>query len=302
MSHILPPTIDPQAAKRWQHSAPAVSPWLHEEVARRMHDRLQWIVKAPSQWCHWEAVRGGLQAHELLQQQFAQSACTVYEPEAARLRVARDRLGSKWWQAAHWSTSAPRFEAPAEGSMDMLWANMLLHNVGDPQALIEHWQRTLKVDGYLMFSCLGPDTAQQLHRVYAALGWPAPGHSFTDMHDWGDMLVHSGFSEPVMDMERITLTFATPERLLQELRELGRNLHPERFLGLRGREWKRALLQAIEQHWPLKQADGQLALTFEIVYGHAYKPQPKVKLEASSAVSLQDMRTMLNQSRNRGLR
>lgn len=46
------------------------------------------------------------------------------------------------------------------------------------------------------------------------------------MHDWGDMLVHSGFAEPVMDMERITLTFATPQRLLQELRELGRNFHP----------------------------------------------------------------------------
>ena len=302
MSHSLPPTIDSPAARRWQQSAPAASPWLHEEVAKRMQERLQWIVKPPEQWCDWEAVRGGLEAHELLRQQFAQSACYVYEPVEARLQLAKEKLGSKWWQPARWSGSAPRFEEPADASLDMLWSNMLLHNAADPQALIERWQRVLRADGYLMFSCFGPDTVQQLHRLYSALGWPVPGHSFTDMHDWGDMLVHSGFSEPVMDMERITLTFATPERLLQELRELGRNLHPERFAGLRGRRWKQKLLDAIERNWPAKQEDGQLALSFEIVYGHAYKPQPKVKLEASSSVSLQDMRTMLNQPRNRGLR
>jgi malonyl-CoA O-methyltransferase len=61
-----------------------------------------------------------------------------------------------------------------------------------------------------MFSCLGPDTLRELRALYAALGWPPPAHEFTDMHDWGDMLVASGFAEPVMDMERITLSFATP--------------------------------------------------------------------------------------------
>ena len=83
------------------------------------------------------------------------------------------------------------------------------------------WHRALAVDGYLMFSCLGPDTAKELRAVYADMGWPPAGHAFTDMHDWGDMLVQAGFAEPVMDMERITLTFATPQRLLEELRELG---------------------------------------------------------------------------------
>ena len=105
-----------------------------------------------------------------------------------------------------------------------------------------------------------------------------------------------------MDMERITLTFATPQRLLQELRELGRNLHPARFAGLRGRAWREDLLQKMADCWAEKQADGQLSLTFEIVYGHAYKPQPKVRLEANSAVSLEDMKAMLKQPRNAGLR
>ena len=117
----------------------------------------------------------------------------------------------------------------------MLWANMALHLSADPQALMGEWQRALATDGFLMFSCLGPDTLRELRALYAALGWPPPSHEFTDMHDWGDMLVQTGFAEPVMDMERITLSFATPQRLLRELRELGANLHPERFPALRGR-------------------------------------------------------------------
>jgi malonyl-CoA O-methyltransferase len=91
----------------------------------------------------------------------------------------------------------------------MLWANMQLHMAADPQALIAQWQQALEVDGFLMFSCLGPDTLRELRAVYAALGWPPPAHEFTDMHDWGDMLVASGFAEPVIDMERITLSCAS---------------------------------------------------------------------------------------------
>ncbi|MBL5978644.1 methyltransferase domain-containing protein [Comamonas sp. NyZ500] len=302
MSHVLPPTIDSAAANHWQMAAPAESPWLHEEVASRMQQRLDWIVKPPETWCHWEPVRGGMQAHQLLRERYPQAECTIYEPVARREAVAQDKLGSRWWQLSRWKGAAVQMGAPADASMDMLWANMLLHTAADPQTLIERWHKALKVDGYVMFSCLGPDTVQQLHRLYAELGWGPAGHTFTDMHDWGDMLVHSGFAEPVMDMERITLTFATPQRLLQELRELGRNLHPGRFAGLRGRGWKAGLLQKMAERWADKQPDGQLSLTFEIVYGHAYKPQPKLRLEANSAVSLEDMKAMLKQPRNTGLR
>jgi malonyl-CoA O-methyltransferase len=80
--------------------------------------------------------------------------------------------------------------------------------------------------------------------------------------------------------------------LLQELRELGANLHPERFPALRGRGWKGRLERALDQH--LRGADGQLALTFEIIYGHALKPVPRARLSEHSAVSLADMRTMLH--------
>jgi malonyl-CoA O-methyltransferase len=295
-----PPTIDPTAAARWRHAAPAASPWLHEEVARRMEDRLQWITRQPDAWGHWDAMRGGSQAHALLTRRFPAAACTVVESDPRRIAAARAALRPSWWKPAAWRAPELRFADPddaalQQGGLQMLWANMALHLSADPQALIARWHRALDTDGYLMFSCLGPDTAQEVRALYRAAGWPPAGHAFTDMHDWGDMLVHAGFAEPIMDMERIVLTFATPQRLLQELREIGRNLHPDRFGALRGRGWRARLESAIGA-LP-RQPDGSLALTFEIIYGHAFKPAPRVRLSQESAVSLRDMRTMLRRGR-----
>jgi malonyl-CoA O-methyltransferase len=163
---------------------------------------------------------------------------------------------------------------------------------------LAQWHRLLAVDGFVMFSCLGPDTAREVRELYEALGWPPAGHQLTDMHDWGDMLVQTGFAEPVMDMERITLTYETPARLLQELRELGRNFHPARFGALRGRQWQARLEQLLNERLP-RGPDGRLQLTLELIYGHAFKARPKVKVSALSAVSVQDMRSMLQDPRGR---
>ena len=73
-----PPTIDPVAAAL-ACGGPAHSPWLHEEVARRMEGRLQWIREAPAAWCDWDAVRGGLQAHALVRQRYPDASCFVVE-------------------------------------------------------------------------------------------------------------------------------------------------------------------------------------------------------------------------------
>ncbi|MDD2546914.1 MAG: methyltransferase domain-containing protein [Burkholderiaceae bacterium] len=293
-----PPTIDSVAAARWLQAAPAHSPWLHEEVARRMDDRLQWILKPPASWCHWGPVRGGLQGHDSVRARYPQALCMVTETSARCEIEARQALERPWWNPSHWSAAHPRFGMPADGSVQLVWANMALHTAADPEALMAQWHRALAVDGFLMFSCLGPDTARELRSVYADLGWPPAGHEFTDMHDWGDMLVHAGFAEPVMDMERITLTFATPQRLLQELAELGCNLHPQRFPGLRGRHWRNRLHAVLAERLGDPLQGGQLAMTFEIIYGHAYKPVPRVRVSSSSAVSLQDMRTLLRGSFN----
>ncbi|MDM0012395.1 biotin synthase [Variovorax sp. J22P168] len=294
-----PPTIDATAADHWRRLAPAAaqSPWLHEEIGRRMEDRLQWIKAVPRQWADWAPLRGGLEAHALVARRYRDAAAFVIEPDPALAALTARTLNAPWWSARRWQGAQPRFEPAPEDGVDLLWANMALHMAADPQALIARWHQLVATDGFLMFSCLGPDTLQELRALYRRLGWPAASHEFTDMHDWGDMLVGAGFAEPVMDMERIVLTWASPEAALAELRTLGRNLHPGRFPGLRGRDWRRALGRALPEFAPAEGGGGHIALTFEVIYGHAFKPAPRVALSAESAVSLREMRSMLQRGR-----
>jgi malonyl-CoA O-methyltransferase len=258
-----------------------------------MEDRLQWIRLEPRTWVDWEPVRGGLAAHALLERRYPRAQCFIYESRSKHAQAALDQLARPWWRRL--SSPAPRYGPVPEASAQMLWANMALHTAADPQSLLQAWHRALAVGGFLMFSCLGPDTLRELRAMYRALGWPPPAHEFTDMHDWGDMLGAAGFAEPVMDMERITLTWETPGRLIEELRELGANLHSERFGALRGRAWRERLERQLGQ--TLKSGDGRLALTFEIIYGHAMKPKPMVRLSSQSSVSIEDMRSMLHSKR-----
>ena len=289
-----PPTIDPIASARWAAWPHVQSPWLNEEIGRRMEDRLQWIRLQPKSWIDWAPVSGGLQTHGLLQKRYPQAACHVMELSPARARLARQVLQPPWWKR-WWGGANLSVGEPVPASAEMLWANMALHTSDDPSALLQKWHQLLAVDGFLMFSCLGPDTLRELALLYQSQGWPPASHAFTDMHDWGDMLVHAGFAEPVMDMERITLTYANADSLLAECRMLGRNLHRERFSGLRGKSWL-AQLKRLLLALGKTDADGRLTLTVEVIYGHALKPLPRLKVQSESSLSLDDMRAILGKT------
>ena len=181
----------------------------------------------------------------------------------------------------------------------MLWANMALHEAPEPQALIAQWHHALKVGGFLMFSCLGPDTPRELRRgLPGARVGPPRAHQFTDMHDWGDMLrpenrlcrTGDGHGAHHADLTR------RRHACLQELRELEAQPHPARFAALRGRAWRPRLLEAMARLCRASPTGG-LALTFEVIYGHALKARPRIKVSALSAVSMQDMQTMLQKTR-----
>jgi malonyl-CoA O-methyltransferase len=299
MNTNRPPTIDPIAAQRWQRRPHTIdgrlaSAWLHEEVARRMEERLSWIMRQPRSWLHWEPVRGGLGVHEQLVRRYPDAAVSLRAAVAEEAEAARKQVRGPWWRLGK-----PRGQVVAAGGepVDLLWANMSLHMAADPLVWMQEWHAGLNVDGMLMFSCLGPDTLRELRALYAELGWPAPAHEYTDMHDWGDMLVASGFAEPVMDMERIELTFDTPERLLRELRELGRNLHPARFPGLRGRGWHQRLLAELGRLADPEQG-GRLRLTFEIIYGHALRPERRLTVTPETRLSVDELRSQLQRRRD----
>ena len=147
----------------------------------------------------------------------------------------------------------------------------MLHWHPEPHAVFPEWKRVLKTDGLLMFSCFGPDTLKEL-RAAAAHALPnSRAMPFVDMHDFGDMMVASGFATPVMDAEIITLTYASPEELLREVRALGGNPRDDRAQSLPSGRQARQMLRALEAQ---RGDDGRIRLTFEVAYGHAWKPMP----------------------------
>ena len=134
------------------------------------------------------------------------------------------------------------------------------------------WHRHLAIDGFLMCSGLGPDTARELRGVYREMGWALPTIDFIDMHDLGDELVKAGFADPVMDMEVITLTYDHLDAMFADLRAAGSMCAmKDRRHVLTGRYAWAAARTAYEK----LRRDGKLPATFEIVYGHAWKAAPK---------------------------
>ncbi|MBE7419257.1 MAG: biotin synthase [Ideonella sp.] len=291
-----PPQFDAIAAQRVRRriGAAAQAPWLHLEVARRMAERLPILRQPPPCWLDWWAHQGGSEA-----------VVRAMIPHAQRIAVEPDprtpdrRTRGRWWSPRRWGDRVDatlRPDAVVPGSVQMVWANMMLHACGDTASLFAAWQRALAVDGFLMFSTLGPATLTELRQLYEQAGWGPAFHPFVDMHDIGDALVHAGFADPVMDQEQLTLTWSSPRAALDELRALGGNLHAQRFAGLRTPRWCERLLALLQQR---TDAHGRLALTFEIVYGHAVRPVPRVRVTPTATVPLQDLRADLFRQRGR---
>ncbi|TWG83815.1 malonyl-CoA O-methyltransferase [Cupriavidus gilardii J11] len=165
----------------------------------------------------------------------------------------------------------------ADGAFDLLWSNLALHWHPEPHLVFPEWHRVTRQEGLVLFSLFGPDTLKELRSAFADVDAQDHTLRFVDMHDIGDMLVNSGWSTPVMDMETLTVTYETPERLLEEVHTLGGLRHPPgAFAGMRGKRWRAALLAALDRR---RNADGVIPLTFEIVYGHAWKLAPRVAQE-----------------------
>ena len=169
-------------------------------------------------------------------------------------------------------------------SVDLAWSNLALHCAGDPQPVLKELRRVLKVGGLLMFSCYGPDTLKELKNAFAAHDSAPHVHDFIDMHDWGDMLSTCGFGAPVMDMEVITLTYAGTDALLADLRATGQqNARPERRRGLTGK----GVLASMRAEYEKLRRDGRLPASFEIVYGHAWKPEPRTNEDGRTIIKMQ---------------
>ena len=257
-----------------------------------MAERLGVIRQVPQQVLDWSAFLGGGAA--ALRAAYPKSGIVAVEPSPDLLARSAPARDWRFWQRAPEPLAA---DAVPPASAQLLWANMALHFSPDAPGLMAQWQRALAVDGFLMFSTLGPYTLRELGGLYADAGWGPAQAPLTDMHDLGDALVHAGFADPVMDQEMLTLTWSSPQAALDELRQLGANAHPARRAGLSTPRWRQRLLDALAAR---ADAQGRIALGFEVVYGHAFRPAPRARLGGEEGVSVDELRRSLVQRRTDG--
>lgn len=260
---------------------PGAADFLLREVESRMLDRLELIRLQPE--CILDLGCGFGQGISQLAQRWPAACALGLDLSAARLTRAAAphrpppggwldgllrRLGAG---GSGGRPPGPQFMAGdahalplAANSVDLLWSNLVLHWLDDVPAAIGEWHRVLRPGGLLMFSALGVDTLMELRRAGVDLP-PLP-----DLHDLGDALVKAGFADPVMDAERLTITWRTLPALVTDLRALGGN--PRRGRG-RGLLAPRRLSSALDTLGTrlMPDPDTPVPITFELIYGHAWR-------------------------------
>ncbi|HDR9061546.1 TPA: methyltransferase domain-containing protein [Burkholderia vietnamiensis] len=280
--------------------------FLPREIAQRMNERLEYIKVSPA--AVLDAGCGPGDDLPALRARFPEAPVFGVDLSGAMLARAGQReveqtswrrwlpaslgraLGQRGARVAQADFSVLPFAA---GAFDLIWSNLALHWHSRPDTVFPEWQRVLRVNGLLMFSTLGPDTLRAACAACAdaeaALGIAPPAArviDFVDMHDLGDMLVESGFEIPVMDQEVLTVTYKTPDSLLADVRRWG--AYPfERVAQQRAtRRFRAALCEALEAR---RRADGTIALTFEVIYGHAWKAVPRTTADGHGIVRIEDI-------------
>ena len=266
---------------------------LAREVARRMDERLDYVRISPGRILDLGCGTGA--DFDPLGRRFPQSHRIGIDfafPMLERARKDRgllQRLLTLGRSPTIALSCADACALPlARASVSLVWSNLVLNWLTDPLPALREIHRVLEVDGLLMFSTLGPDTLRELRATLPDAAGERV-HRFIDMHDLGDALVQAGFSDPVMDMEVLTLTYADLDELLRDLRRSGcANASTARPRGLTGRAGWAAARRALEA----LRRDGRLPATFEVVQGHAWKAAPKTTDDGRAVIRFEPRRTI----------
>lgn len=246
---------------------------LQREISNRMLSRLEYIKYRPE--VILDAGSGTGYGNQQLIKRYPSSQLIAVDIAHAMLLQARPNTA--WWQRilplqqqhSHYVCADIEQFPIKNDSVGLIWSNLALQWCNDLNRTFAEMHRILRTDGLLMFSTFGPDTLKELRQSFATTDSHQHVNRFVDMHDIGDLLVNNRFSTPVMDMEYITLTYDDVISVMRDLKSIGaHNVIHGRRLGLMGKKhWQRA----IDAYEALRHG-GKLPATFEVVYGHAWKP------------------------------
>jgi malonyl-CoA O-methyltransferase len=267
--------IDKTAARRAFNAAASgydAVAVLQQEIARRLLERLDYVRLQPRRALDL-GCGTGLALDDLVRRY---RGATVIGLDFAEGMLERARRRGHWLRRPHLVCADMESLPLADDSVDLVFSNATLQWANGLDTVFAELMRVLRPGGLLMFSTFGPDTLIELRQAWAAVDRHAHVGSFLDMHDVGDALVRARFADPVMDAERLTLTYRTLGDLMRDLKGLGaRNALHHRPRGMTGPRRLALVEAAYDRH----RRDGRLPATWEVVYGHAWvgtKAQPQI--------------------------
>ncbi|MEJ2591637.1 MAG: malonyl-ACP O-methyltransferase BioC [Candidatus Thiodiazotropha sp.] len=258
---------------------------LQREIAGRMLERLDYIRHQPAVVLDVGAGTG--EATRGLAQRYPAAQVIALDFALPMLQQARRRTSPGG--VPHCLCGDAERLPLADASVDMIFSSATLQWCNDLPGTFREFLRVLRPNGMLLFSTFGPDTLMELRASWAAVDGSSHVSPFWDMHNIGDAMLEAGMAEPVVDVDRLQLTYADVASLMRDLKALGaHNVTRDRQRGLTGKRRLRAMIEAYEGF----RRDGRLPASYEVVYGHAWAPMQR-RVDGATVVPLDAMRRQI---------
>lgn len=206
-----------------------------------------------------------------LAKQYRRARVISFDTSAAMLRLAR-RKRTRLSKLTELRGDASRIPL-RDGSVDLVFCNLLLPWVNDLPACLAEIGRVLQKGGVFAFATFGPGSLGEIRTAWNSLDQDWHANAYPDMHDVGDALVRAGLREPILDVDHLRVTYPNPDSLYQDLTNSGaRNSLRNRRKTLTGKQRFRQM----EKNLGAEAENGALALNLELVYGHAWGGGPQL--------------------------